>query len=227
MNKEEYFAKSQKQNLPFCKCPIVERCARRLSTIYLFNEMDKSATSHDPLDSLIKDGTTPPDIRQNLISMIGEAPQFSKSPSYISFKNTCPEVSLFDADNSFGFAKGTACTSGNYDSEYKKTNIREEKHFTECDEYNHHVFETKYHPHTATRSPKSKQRRIGISKQLRFEIFQRDKFKCTYCNRGKAEDGVKLELDHVIPVVKGGTTEFSNLTTACSDCNQGKLDKTI
>jgi len=61
-----------------------------------------------------------------------------------------------------------------------------------------------------------------ISKRLRFTILRRDKNRCQYCGRYAPE--VKLHLDHIIPVSKGGLSERSNLITACSDCNLGKYN---
>lgn len=65
-----------------------------------------------------------------------------------------------------------------------------------------------------------KYKREPISKKTRFNIFTRDGFKCQYCGRSAGE--VVLEIDHIIPVVEGGTNDPLNLTTACFDCNRGK-----
>lgn len=62
--------------------------------------------------------------------------------------------------------------------------------------------------------------RKPISKKLRFEVFKRDKFTCQYCGR-KAPD-VILEIEHVKPVVAGGTNDMLNLVAACEGCNDGK-----
>ncbi|PWT28412.1 HNH endonuclease [Butyrivibrio fibrisolvens] len=59
---------------------------------------------------------------------------------------------------------------------------------------------------------------------LRYNILKRDGFKCLLCGRS-AEDGIKLHVDHIIPVSKGGKTIYSNLRTLCNECNQGKSDK--
>lgn len=66
----------------------------------------------------------------------------------------------------------------------------------------------------------TKNAREPISKRLRFEVFKRDAFKCHYCGRNPPT--VFLELDHIIPVSKGGTNQIDNLTTACFECNRGK-----
>jgi len=59
--------------------------------------------------------------------------------------------------------------------------------------------------------------------KMRFQVFARDKFRCQYCGRGIG-DGVKLEVDHIIPKSKNGQNGLDNYTTACSDCNEGKKD---
>lgn len=60
-------------------------------------------------------------------------------------------------------------------------------------------------------------------KKTRKLIFERDAFTCQYCG---AKDS-KLECDHVLPVSKGGSDDFSNLVTACSRCNRSKRDKLL
>lgn len=70
---------------------------------------------------------------------------------------------------------------------------------------------------------KEYQRRI-MTDSLRYDIMKRDGFHCVLCGRG-AEDGVKLHVDHIIPVSKGGKTVPENLRTLCENCNLGKRDK--
>lgn len=66
----------------------------------------------------------------------------------------------------------------------------------------------------------SKPQRKNISKKVRFEVFKRDLFQCQYCGR-KAPD-VVLQVDHITPVVEGGSNNILNLTTSCFECNIGK-----
>lgn len=54
----------------------------------------------------------------------------------------------------------------------------------------------------------------------RSEIFDRDGHACVYCG---ATD--RLEVDHIIPMAKGGTDESHNLQTLCKPCNSGKRDR--
>ena len=62
--------------------------------------------------------------------------------------------------------------------------------------------------------------RKSLSKQLRFEIMKRDGHRCRYC--GSEPNQKLLQVDHVIPVAKGGTDAPENLVTSCRDCNAGK-----
>jgi len=55
-----------------------------------------------------------------------------------------------------------------------------------------------------------------------FDIFKRDKFRCVYCGKTPKDDGVKLVIDHVFPIINGGEGEFFNLVTACYECNSNK-----
>lgn len=68
--------------------------------------------------------------------------------------------------------------------------------------------------------------RDWISDGIRFDVFERDGFRCVYCGRG-ARDGVELQLDHVIPHSRGGSDDPDNLCTACDTCNRGKTDKRL
>jgi hypothetical protein len=64
------------------------------------------------------------------------------------------------------------------------------------------------------------------SKALRFKIFKRDHFTCTYCGK-RGGPGVELEVDHIVALANGGKDEELNLTTSCHDCNRGKRDKPL
>jgi hypothetical protein len=64
--------------------------------------------------------------------------------------------------------------------------------------------------------------RTQLSTRTRFEIFKRDGFKCVYCGRTPMES--PLHVDHVEPIARGGTSDPSNLVTACASCNLGKSD---
>lgn len=63
-----------------------------------------------------------------------------------------------------------------------------------------------------------------MTNSKRYDIFKRDNFMCKICGR-TANDDAKLEVDHIIPVSKGGKSIDSNLQTLCRECNQGKKAK--
>ena len=75
-----------------------------------------------------------------------------------------------------------------------------------------------------TRQGNAEYERSKMNSSIRYDILKRDHFRCVICGRS-AEDGVKLHVDHIIPVSKGGKTEYSNLRTLCDACNFGKRDK--
>ena len=62
--------------------------------------------------------------------------------------------------------------------------------------------------------------RSPIRPRDRFEIFQRDRFMCRYCGAIPGES--ELQIDHIVPIAKGGTNSLLNLITACRLCNAGK-----
>jgi hypothetical protein len=60
-----------------------------------------------------------------------------------------------------------------------------------------------------------------VPEGLRFTVLKRDGFACVYCG-GRACDGVRLQVDHVVPWSQGGRTVLANLRSACGPCNRGK-----
>ena len=63
-----------------------------------------------------------------------------------------------------------------------------------------------------------------VTRAIRYDVLRRDNFRCVRCGRGK-EDGVKLHVDHIVPVSRGGKSVMDNLQTLCEDCNYGKGNK--
>lgn len=70
-----------------------------------------------------------------------------------------------------------------------------------------------------------------IRQEKRLAIYIRDNFICMHCKRDLRTitpgDGLRIELDHVIPVSKGGSNQANNLITSCSACNQERGNKDI
>lgn len=79
-----------------------------------------------------------------------------------------------------------------------------------------------------TASAFAKEQRNLMTKKLREHIKKRDNFTCCNCgNSSHSEPNLLLEIDHIIPVAKGGCTVEDNLQTLCWKCNRSKRDKII
>lgn len=59
----------------------------------------------------------------------------------------------------------------------------------------------------------------------RIKVFERDGYKCHYCNKQLTR--FSATLDHIQPISKGGDNSFDNLTTACLHCNAERGNKPI
>lgn len=71
-----------------------------------------------------------------------------------------------------------------------------------------------------------KEQRTLMTKKLRDFIKERDNFTCCNCgNSTHIEPNLLLEIDHIIPVSKGGETKEENLQTLCWKCNRSKSNR--
>lgn len=74
----------------------------------------------------------------------------------------------------------------------------------------------------------AKEQRALMTSKLRAHIKERDNYTCCQCgNSVHAEPNLLLEIDHIVPVAKGGLTEEKNLQTLCWKCNRSKGAKII
>ena len=68
--------------------------------------------------------------------------------------------------------------------------------------------------------------RALMTSKLREKIKARDNYTCQICNLSlEDERNLLLEIDHIIPLSKGGVTCESNLQTLCWRCNRTKGSK--
>jgi hypothetical protein len=70
--------------------------------------------------------------------------------------------------------------------------------------------------------------RALMTTKLRNFVKERDNHTCTYCSVSLAvEPHLLLEVDHIIPVSKGGLTTLDNLQALCWRCNRTKSNKAV
>lgn len=62
-----------------------------------------------------------------------------------------------------------------------------------------------------------------VSNKMRFSIYARDGYRCCKC--GASGRYAQLEVDHIVPIAKGGKSTYNNLQTLCHKCNVEKGDK--
>ncbi len=58
-----------------------------------------------------------------------------------------------------------------------------------------------------------------------FEIKKRYAFSCFYC--GVQKNPESLQIDHIIPTIKGGSNCVENKVPACAKCNGTKCAHTL
>ncbi len=64
----------------------------------------------------------------------------------------------------------------------------------------------------------------GVTRELRFRVLQRDGHRCRYC--GQVAAHVRLRVDLITPIDRGGTVELANLVTTCTECAVGRVTST-
>lgn len=55
-----------------------------------------------------------------------------------------------------------------------------------------------------------------LPRKIKLRVWARDHGKCFYCKKSCRD---KPTVDHVKPLVYGGTHDIDNLVTACRECN--------
>lgn len=65
-------------------------------------------------------------------------------------------------------------------------------------------------------------RRRPISRRIRAQVLLSQR--CAQCGKMPDDDGVKLEVDHKLPLAWGGDDDVENLQALCQECNHGKRD---
>ena len=58
----------------------------------------------------------------------------------------------------------------------------------------------------------------------RQNVFKRDQYCCGYCGMDLSDK--TATIDHVVPRSRGGSSSWTNMVTACKDCNTHKGNRT-
>lgn len=74
-----------------------------------------------------------------------------------------------------------------------------------------------------TNQGEKKYARGSMTNSKRYDVLRRDQFQCVLCGASGSE--ASLEIDHIIPVSKGGSDDMENLRCLCFRCNRGKQSK--
>jgi hypothetical protein len=61
-----------------------------------------------------------------------------------------------------------------------------------------------------------------VSESYREHVRQRANGRCEYCRKPDLVSTYGYHIDHIIPIIHGGTSELSNLAWACFECNVSK-----
>jgi HNH endonuclease len=65
-----------------------------------------------------------------------------------------------------------------------------------------------------------------ISKKLKSEVVSRAMGCCEYCVSQASYSCTAFSIEHIIPIIKSGTTTIENLALACQGCNNYKYTHT-
>ena len=63
--------------------------------------------------------------------------------------------------------------------------------------------------------------RLKLSRALRKRLAEAANHRCSYC-RSPVIVGIPMVIDHILPLVAGGSSSFDNLCLACYRCNERK-----
>lgn len=125
------------------------------------------------------------------------------------------------------------CKSG-----YVRSSVYQRRCSTQCDKVHEERVKQVRRSCPARRRAKAKRRALkrgaGITSGVDpFVVFKRDAWKCQICGcstpkrlRGLNKSN-SPELDHIVPISKGGQHTYKNTQCLCRSCNSAKSDKVL
>ena len=66
-----------------------------------------------------------------------------------------------------------------------------------------------------------------LPRSLREKVRSAADHRCGYCLARQKHSNIRLEVEHIIPVAKGGTNEEVNLWLSCVTCNKYKSENVV
>lgn len=66
-----------------------------------------------------------------------------------------------------------------------------------------------------------------IPKSVRDKIAALARHRCEYCQTAQEISGAQMNIEHIVPVSRGGGSDEGNLCLSCSWCNSYKWAKTF
>ena len=67
--------------------------------------------------------------------------------------------------------------------------------------------------------------RVNVSDSLKKQVADRAQGCCEYCKSQIRFSPNSFEIDHIIPISRGGVNQLENMALACPQCNGHKSDK--
>ena len=67
----------------------------------------------------------------------------------------------------------------------------------------------------------AKVERGKVTNKMRFSIYNRDNYRCRICGKNCRYSN-DLEIDHIVPIARGGKSVYNNLQSLCRRCNKLK-----
>lgn len=61
-----------------------------------------------------------------------------------------------------------------------------------------------------------------MSVELATQILADAGYRCGYCRSDERITGIRLSVEHIVPLAAGGLTERANLWRSCRECNERK-----
>lgn len=136
MDKQEYYQESFHLGLPK-RCPLINRCSRRMHTIGMMSELDTEDTRETIFDS----GTGISGTDKEMIPIHGEGIEQIRGENDLFIRGACPEVFLHDPEHSPFSAPVEALSMIKIQS--GQVVLKEERHYSECAEFCHYQWQKK------------------------------------------------------------------------------------